>query len=134
MQSNVDIEISNKLFEMCGKKGCVVSGVTAKELLAILEKRTVFVLGMRLHVLIYAFAAARPMIAISYDPKVRSFMDSVNMPYCVEASDLDSETLSRMLDSLMEELPAITWSMEDKLNDMRLSAEKDAQTAIDLAV
>ncbi len=133
MQSTVDIEISNKLYKMCGEKGCVVSNVTAKELLGILNK-TVFVLGMRLHVLIYAFAAIKPMIAISYDPKVRSFMDSVNMPYCVEAAYFDSKTLSRMLEELMTELPVITHSMEEKLEDMRISAHKDAQTAVELAV
>ena len=47
-----------------------------------------FILGMRLHSLIMAHAVGVPMIGLSYDPKVASFLNEVNAPYCVDVDDL----------------------------------------------
>jgi len=131
MQSSSDIEISEKLYRLCGERGRVVSGVTAQELLGIL-KDTVFVLGMRLHVLIYAFAVSKPMIAISYDPKVRSFMESVEMPYCIDADKISKKALMETIDSFMPKLDENSRHLGELLEKKRLLAQRDAKRAVDM--
>ncbi len=52
---------------------CVERRMSAEMCIA-LAKKSEFVVGMRLHMLIYAFVAGVPSLGISYDPKVESVM------------------------------------------------------------
>ncbi|MCU0641640.1 MAG: polysaccharide pyruvyl transferase CsaB [Candidatus Margulisbacteria bacterium] len=45
--------------------------------------------GMRLHSLIFAALAAVPLIGLTYDPKVRSFLATINQP-CLDLNDLST--------------------------------------------
>lgn len=47
------------------------------------------VIGMRLHALIFAAAAGVPVVGISYDPKVESFLLEVGCPRAGTPTDLD---------------------------------------------
>ncbi len=52
---------------------CIKRRLSA-ELCAALAQKSEFVVGMRLHMLIYAFVAGVPSLGISYDPKVESVL------------------------------------------------------------
>jgi len=131
MQESVDMPLAEKLNGMCGKTGCVVHSLTAGELLAIL-KNTEFCVSMRLHALIYAFAVSKPMIAISYDPKVEAFMDSVDMPYCVKADGFDPRELFGLAEKLMSEKEGLCLRLSEKLGVMRGYALRDAALAAEI--
>ena len=54
-------------------------------------KKSKLMIGMRLHALIFAASANTPMIGISYDPKINSFLKLVNQP-CI--GDVDGKWTS----------------------------------------
>lgn len=51
------------------------------------------VVGMRLHALIIGAALDKRVMAISYDPKVDSFMRMIHNPHCVALDDVSEELL-----------------------------------------
>lgn len=70
-----DTEITAALAEECGR-GKVISGLTASELCAVIRDAR-FVVGTRLHMLIFAASLGVPMLGISYDPKIDAFLDYI---------------------------------------------------------
>ncbi len=63
-----------------------------------------FVIGMRLHSLIMAAATFVPMIGLSYDPKVTSFLKQINVEYCIDIDKIQSEEFTSMLMNLESQL------------------------------
>ena len=61
-----------------------------------------FVVGMRLHSLIMAAATYVPMLGLSYDPKVTSFIEEVKVPYCIHTNELTKENFNKQLKELEE--------------------------------
>jgi polysaccharide pyruvyl transferase CsaB len=61
------------------------------------------VLGMRLHSLIFATAGGAPVIGISYDMKVDSFIRDIGSDACLPAKDLKAEELIALIDRKMGE-------------------------------
>ncbi len=57
-----------------------------------------FVIGMRLHSLIMAYALNVPMIALSYDPKVENIMQEMNIRHCIQTTQLSEERLIEYID------------------------------------
>ena len=49
------------------------------------------VIGMRLHSLIMAAASKVPVLALSYDPKVTQFMREMEVPYCINTTEVTKE-------------------------------------------
>ena len=62
-----------------GKAGCLRQKYLSEETLSIIGCLDVLV-GVRLHSLIYAAVMGVPMIGVSYDPKVDSFLASIERP------------------------------------------------------
>ena len=50
-------------------------------------------IGIRLHSLIFGAVMNTPLIAISYDPKIEGFMESLNQPIFCHIDDLEEESL-----------------------------------------
>ena len=88
--------------------------------------------GMRLHTLIYATTLGVPAVALSYDPKVTAFMQSINQPLCLDVNDFNAEDMKKMLDELCERLPEIKESLGASLSELRSKAKENAELAIDL--
>lgn len=62
-----------------GQAGCLRQKYLSEQTLSIIGCMDVLV-GVRLHALIYAAVMGVPMIGISYDPKVDSFLSSIRRP------------------------------------------------------
>ncbi len=60
------------------------------------------VVGMRLHSLIFATAGGAPVIGISYDVKVDSFIKDIGSTACIPLSALSGEGLRREIDYAMK--------------------------------
>ena len=65
---------------------------TPQETMAIL-KNADMILGMRLHSLIMGAALLKPMIALSYDPKVSSFMQLIRQKECYAVETVNAAQL-----------------------------------------
>ncbi len=57
------------------------------------------VVGMRLHSLVFATAGESPVIGISYDIKVDSFINDIGSSACISLTDLNEEWLCREIDA-----------------------------------
>ncbi len=86
-----DMAVIQKIKERLGEKvTCIEHKYLTEEMLSIIGNMDVLV-GVRLHSIIHAAIMDVPMIAISYDPKINSFMHSINMKAMCSVYDFKSE-------------------------------------------
>ena len=71
MQKSRDTDVCERIAKMAGGK--VASSLSASELVGIFEKAR-FVIGMRLHTLVYSAIAKTPFIGLAYDTKIRAMV------------------------------------------------------------
>lgn len=102
---------------------------TPSKLLGIIENAE-FVLGMRLHTLIYAARVKTAVIGLVYDPKVRAMMDYMGQNYVLDVENMNFEKLKEYADSIIENKDNIA----QELNDMSLKAEIKAEENAELAI
>lgn len=86
-----DMAVIEELERRLGKDVfCIKHKYLTNEMLSIIGNMDVLV-GVRLHALIHAAIMDVPMIAISYDPKINSFMHSMDMKAMCSMYDFKSE-------------------------------------------
>lgn len=73
--------------ELDGQVGCLRQKYLSEEMLSIIGSMDLLV-GVRLHSLIYAAVMDVPMLGISYDPKIDSFLASIGRPTLSNVEDL----------------------------------------------
>jgi len=83
-----------------GQAGCLRQKYLSEETLSIIGSMDVMV-GVRLHSLIYAAVMGVPMIGVSYDPKVDSFLASIQRP---TSFTVENFTLERFQTAFRETL------------------------------
>ena len=64
-------------------------------------RRMKLMCAMRLHALVFSAAADTPFLAVSYDIKVKSFMDYVENPSCCELGEVTADWLCGEIDRIM---------------------------------
>ncbi len=130
MQESHDIHISQKLAENLseiGVKSEIIIPKTAAELVNLLSDARL-VIGMRLHTVIFASAAAVPVIGLSYDPKVESFMNELGQKYSIDLTEDDfSEKLIGFADEIIEKREQIAAELQQKSEELRRRAEQDVK-------
>jgi len=133
MQVAYDSAVCKRVCEMCGK-GSFLSDLSVSELIALIS-RSRFVCGMRLHSLIYSLAASVPFVALSYDPKVRSFAEYAEMPYVLDApAGWENGMLIRAATDILENADLISEREKNKTAEFRRLAERDGSLAAELAL
>lgn len=93
---------------------CIRHKYLTEEMLSIIGNMDVLV-GVRLHSLIHAAIMNVPMIAISYDPKVNSFMHSIDRKAMSTVIDFKSEFFMEEFEKTVAQSPQIKAMMEKKL-------------------
>ncbi len=76
--------------ELDGQVGCLRQKYLSEEMLSIIGSMDMLV-GVRLHSLIYAAVMDVPMLGISYDPKIDSFLASIDRPTLSDVEDFTLE-------------------------------------------
>ena len=105
----------------------------APELIGVLSKAA-FVIGMRLHSIIFASSAEVPVVGLAYDPKVSSMMKALGQPFIVElgaSADIHAETYA-CVERIMENRDAIGRSLAERAAEMRNRCREDLKMAHDL--
>lgn len=114
------------LEEIENRMGDNVSSIKNKyltdEMLSIIGNMDILV-GVRLHSLIYAAIMDIPMIAISYDPKVNSFMHSLDMKAMSALSDFRHDFFIDEFENTMNKKDEIREVVRQKV--AKLSSELD---------
>ena len=74
--------------------------------------------GVRLHSLIYAAVMGVPMIGISYDPKVDSFLASIDRPTLCRVEEFTLEKFQEAFRDTMSHREAIRETTEARLDSL----------------
>ncbi len=102
----------------------------APELIGVLS-RAEFVIGMRLHSIIFASSAKVPVVGLAYDQKVGSMMKALGQGYTVElgeGSDVGGGTYE-CVRSIMTDHAEICASLAARASAMRSRCNEDLRTA-----
>lgn len=135
MQQSRDMGISNRLKQRLEERGVeseIYIPLSAAELIEVLG-RAQLLIGMRLHAVIFASSAGVPVIGLSYDPKVESFMREIGQEYIVDlAKDKISGRLEAYADKIIENRVEIGRELRGKAKILRCRAEKDVERLAEL--
>jgi polysaccharide pyruvyl transferase CsaB len=85
-----------------------------EEMLSIIGNMDLLV-GVRLHALIYAAVMDVPMIAVSYDPKINSFMHSLGMKAMSAVGDFKSEYFMEEFEKTLRDAEAVRRNIGERV-------------------
>ncbi len=102
-----DMPVINEIKKQLGDKVFYVENkYLTEEMLSIIGNMDILI-GVRLHSLIHAAIMDVPMIAISYDPKINSFMHSLSMKAVCSIYDFQSEFLIEEFEDVLKHMDGI---------------------------
>lgn len=129
-QAAVDDKITEDLYTCVGI-GKILKGLSAKELSGVIEKCD-FVISMRLHLLIFAASCAIPMIGLSYDKKVNSFISYIGEGSPLDIRSFTSEDIKTKADEIIANAEDIKASLQTKSSELAALAREDARITVKL--
>ena len=103
---------------------CIRRKLLTEEMMSLIGNMDVLV-GVRLHSLIYAAIMGVPMIGISYDPKINSFMNSVGLKALSSLYDFRAEYLLNEIPRVLAERETIEQTVAENLAALRKSLAKN---------
>lgn len=122
MHKKYDFGICSRIRRQLDFKTVLIKKNMSAAKLMILAENAQFVIGMRLHLLIYSLTVGTPVIALSYDPKVDSVLKSHTMNMKFDVSEIDMEELLKSADYIIKERNTI------KENNLAVSETLSAMT------
>ncbi len=132
MQYKEDEQLATLIISKMKTKGYMIRRpLEIDEVFSLIGFSTLSV-GMRLHTLIYATTLGVPVIALSYDPKVTAFMQSIHQPLCLDVERLEYDMLLSVSEKLINELSERREDIIESLGELRKKAEDNADYAINL--
>lgn len=118
-----DKEITQSVAELVKCPKIILPDVTEYALIAALIRDMRLVFSMRLHALIFAAGQGTPVVGVSYDPKVKGFMDYMGQKNCVDLEAVTTDGLCAMVSSALSS----SGEGEETLRALRvLAAQNDA--------
>ncbi len=132
MQKVIDTEISLKIASLCGENCHLLEeGLSPQIILAIISKAK-FVVGMRLHTLIYAVKNSVPLIALDYDPKVSAVMEPLDMMFSQKVENIDACELCGFADEILKNHDALSEKIREKSQQYSILADKNIEMTMEL--
>ncbi|MDD4565319.1 MAG: polysaccharide pyruvyl transferase CsaB [Eubacteriales bacterium] len=105
---------------------CIKHKYLTNEMLSIIGNMDVLV-GVRLHALIHAAIMDVPMIAISYDPKINSFMSSLDMKAMCSMYDFKNNFFMEELEKTIADAENIREKMRTRIKILIKSLDKNEE-------
>ena len=129
MHGEHDYKTSKKVVDMMTEKADIFDYSASIEEKILCIKNSELMIGMRLHALIFAATVNTPMIGISYDPKIDSFLDIVNQP-CIGSVDDDwtpndlSNKAIRIINDSLQIHTNLKINADRLVNESRITSKK----------
>ena len=132
MEAHNDLAITEKIanyFKTNVKILYAGGGMNGEELTGIISNAKMTI-SVRLHSLIFSACAGVPMIGLSYDPKVSSFMKlaGIDEKYIVDIGLNSANDLKNAINALYEELDTEKKRLKSAMEILKQSAEENAKT------
>lgn len=109
----------------------LLRSLCAREVISLVGRMS-FVVGMRLHMLIYASAAGVPAIGLSYDPKVTSFLEYANQFASFDAATVRAKELADAAERLVAKRDELCERVKGRNEELKALAVTDAKRALEL--
>lgn len=121
-----DVEVSRQIASMMQQDAIILEGnYSPQETMSIL-KNADLIMGMRLHSLVMGAALLKPMVALSYDPKVTSFMQLLRQPECFTVDSVEAEQLIQAMERLGQQTEKEKLSLKRNMEIMARQAKAPA--------
>ena len=130
MQKRLDLELCTEIAQLCGGK--VNNNFENAEQLLTYIKDSKFVMGMRLHALIYSLSMSVPVVPLSYDPKVDAIIDGWDCCKGFSAKDINIEEILDRIDFIVENREKISAEISEVTQIMKEKTNHDVKTAVEL--
>lgn len=132
MQQSRDTETAQNTLSAMKETGYLLKDrVTPSQLMGIVGGAEL-ILGMRLHILIYAAKMGTPVIGLTYDPKVEATMHYIGQEFIQPAESINPLTLCRYVDSIMASHQKLTQELQTVGEDSRQKALKNTKLLLEL--
>lgn len=132
MQPARDTKITEATENAMKNKGYILNKAhTTAQLLGVINGAE-FVIGMRLHALIYAASVKTPVIGISYDPKINAMMDYMKQEYRLPVENPNPLTICAYIDKIIENKEDISKKLAVVARDAGEKASENARLALSL--
>ncbi|MCI8420382.1 MAG: polysaccharide pyruvyl transferase CsaB [Oscillospiraceae bacterium] len=112
--------------ELDGQAGCLRQKYLSEEMLSIIGCMDVLV-GVRLHSLIYAAVMGVPMLGISYDPKVDSFLSSIGQPTLCPVEEFTCEKFQAAFRALLADRETVREGVAGHLEQLVRSLDRNEE-------
>lgn len=129
MQSKLDMDLCTKIAKLCD--GEVKSGFENIGNMLAFFKNSRFVMGMRLHALIYSLSMGVPVIPLSYDPKIDAIVEKWQCKK-FSADNFDPQDLLLQIDEVIKNREKISQKITETTKIMKEKTVLDAKTATEL--
>lgn len=132
MQPARDTKITEAAENAMKNKGYILNRAhTTAQLLGVIDGAE-FVIGMRLHALIYAASVETPVIGIAYDPKINAMMDYMKQEYRLPVENPNPLTICAYVDKIIENKEDISRKLAVVARDAGEKASENARLALSL--
>lgn len=133
MHGEHDYKTSKKVLYMMKQEANVLDHKLDIEDKILYIKESKLMIGMRLHALIFAATVNTPMIGISYDPKIESFLKLVKQP-CIGSVEekWSSESLLKLSLNMIENYETLKEELNQNSSELIKLSKSTANKAIDI--
>lgn len=133
MHGKLDEETSIKMAEMMNSKVEILSNSIDIENKLKYIKGAKLVIAMRLHALIFAGNVGTPMIGVSYDPKIESYLKLVKQPCIGNVNEnIEADKLTKEALYVIETYREVKNKLEENTNSLKLTAKLTANQAVEI--
>lgn len=132
MQFPKDIAIAKETVKLMQNEAIILKEMySPEEMLAIIQHFDV-VLGMRLHALIDAALLGKPIVGLSYDPKVDRFLEQVGQVSLLSVQNLKTQTLLEVVQWAYDKRAEQSEDMLQRIKPLYQKAWRTARIAMEL--
>lgn len=132
MHPAYDLAVSERLLELLDGQANIFRGdYTPLEMIAVFGELD-FLIGVRLHSLIFSLIQGIPFVAISYDPKVDSLLKKLRVTAGMDINKLDGDALSRVCQAVLSNSEQFNFVIEGQLVQLYKKALLNTELALGL--
>ncbi len=132
MHPSNDVEISKKIISLMKTHTKYIGIDYATHDLLNLIANAEFILGMRLHTIIYAIQTATPILALVYDPKVKAIMQETNQNTYIDVKNINLTVLKNFVSEIIINQNKISQQLKTCAMQFKEKAMQNTQLALEL--
>lgn len=131
MQHPDDIKTCHKIIDKMTNNASIINEkLNFKEIMSLIGNVR-FVLGMRLHSIIFAAVMNVPFVGLSYDPKIDRFVKRVSMYSAGHITNLNTEKIIEYVDETLENENEVKNTISENMSTIISEAETSSSLTIE---